>query len=41
MSKEKIQAKIILQLPLTEKEKAFAVLYMGYSIKEVNYEKQS
>lgn len=34
----KIQAKIILHLPLTEKEKAYAILYMSYSIKEVNYE---
>lgn len=34
MNKEKIQAKIILHLPLTEKEKAFAVLYMGYDLKD-------
>ena len=38
MNKEKINAKIILRMPLTEAEKAFAILYMGYSMKEVNYE---
>lgn len=41
MSKQRIEAKILLGMPLTEAEKAFAVLYMNYSLKEVNYEKQS
>ena len=38
MNKQKINAKILLRMPLTDKEKAFAILYMGYSMKKVNYE---
>lgn len=36
--KEKIKAKIILRLPLTEQERAYAILYMGYEPKEVDYD---
>lgn len=35
--KEKIKAKIILRLPLTDREKAYAILYMGYEPKELDY----
>lgn len=35
MNKQKIQAKIILHLPLTEKEKAYAILYMVYDKKDL------
>lgn len=35
MTKQKIQAKIILHLPLTDKEKAYAILYMGYDKKDL------
>lgn len=28
--KEKIKSKIILRLPLTDREKAYAILFMGY-----------
>lgn len=38
MNKEKIKSKIILHLPLTERERAYAILYMGYEPKEVDYE---
>lgn len=37
MNKEKIKSKIILHLPLTEQEKAYAILFMGYSKEQVNY----
>lgn len=35
--KEKIKYKIILHLPLTERKKAYAILYMGYEPKELEY----
>lgn len=34
----KIKSKIILRLPLTDREKAYAILFMGYEPKEVDYE---
>lgn len=34
--KDKIKAKITLGLPLTERERAYAILYMGYSIEAMN-----
>lgn len=37
MNKEKIKAKIILRLPLTDREKAYAILYMGYDEKQLDY----
>lgn len=33
--KDKIKSKIILRLPLTEREKAYAILYMGYEPKDL------
>lgn len=35
MNKQLIASKIILHLPLTEKERAFAILYMGYDLKDL------
>lgn len=37
MNKSKIKSKIILRLPFTDRERAYAILYMGYSKEQVNY----
>lgn len=37
MNKSKIISKIILRLPLTGQEKAYAILYMDYEEKELDY----
>lgn len=37
MNKEKIKSKIILRLSLTDNERAYAILYMGYEEKELDY----
>lgn len=33
--KQKIASKIALNIPLTDREKAYAVLYMGYDLKDL------
>lgn len=38
MNKSKIISKIILRLPLTDRERAYAILFMGYEPKEVDYD---
>ena len=33
--KQKIASKITLNMPLTDREKAYAVLYLGYDLKDL------